>query len=186
MKNSILLRCISATLNGQLKLTQSGTRVKSLNVPTAVPLEQELDIRREDLDSIKNATSTVVHWFVDCQYVRQTREFRTQHIFNEPNKTYHIEALIETSFEPIPAKPLPTLKSKLISSWRSEYKVNLPYICHNQSKIQPNPNKVYGHFEMNVTAYGEKSEYFVGFELNSIFAPNFKIIHMFNLHLNQL
>lgn len=153
---------ISATLNGEMKLTQSGHVVRPHNVSTAVALEQRLDIRLGDLDSIKNATSTVTHWFIDCQYVRETKDMKLQHIFNEPNRTHHIDALIEASFEPIPIKPVPTLKSKLISNWRTQHKADLPFICHNRSKITPDPNKVYGHFEANVTVYGTRDIFMHG------------------------
>lgn len=137
-----------------MRLSQDSKNVLASNVSTEVELEQKLDIRQEDLQSIENATNTVVHWFVDCQYVRQTKEFKMQQIFTEPNKTHQIEALIEASFEPL--KPVPTLKSKLISSWREQHKADLPYICHNQSRTVPDPNRVYGYFKTNVTVFGEK------------------------------
>lgn len=109
-------------------LRQNGVKVESTNISTEVPLEHMLDIRREDLDNISNATNIVVHWFVDCHYVRQTKEFKTQHIFTEPNKTHHIEALIEAYFEPTTTKTAPSLKSKLISDWRLQHKPDLPYV----------------------------------------------------------
>lgn len=139
---------------------QNNKDVKASNVTTSVALDQKLHIRREDLESIENATNTVVHWFVDCQYVRQTKEFNAQHIFVEPNKTHLIEALIEATFEPL--KSIPTLKSKLISSWREQHKADLPFICNNQSNTVPDPNKVYGHFKTNVTVFGNEkpSEHF--------------------------
>lgn len=140
-----------------MKLTQSGQDVRPHNVSTAAALEPRLQIRREDLDSIENATSTVTHWFIDCQHVRETKDMKLQHTFNEPNRTHHIEALIEASFEPIPTKPVPTLKSKLVSNWRTKHKADLPYICRNQSKILPDPNKIYGYFETNVTVFGNTS-----------------------------
>lgn len=143
------------TLNGGLKLTQSGQDVRPHNVSTAIALEHQLDIRREDLDSITNASSTITHWFVDCEHVRETTDMKFQHTFNEPNRTHHIEALIEASFEPKPTKPVPTLKSKLISNWRTQHKADLPYICRNRSKISPDSNKIYGHFETNVTVFGK-------------------------------
>lgn len=146
---------LADTLNGDLKLTQSGQDVRPHNVSTAQPLEHQLSIRREDLDSIRNASSTVTHWFVDCEYVRGTKDFKFEHIFNEPNRTHHIEALIEASFEPKPTKPAPTLKSKLISNWRTQHKADLPYVCHNKSKSLPDSNKIYGYFEANVTVFGK-------------------------------
>lgn len=144
------------TLNGEMELTQSGEDVLPRNVSTAVALEPKLNIRAEDLAAIANATNIITHWFVDCQYVRGTKDMKLQHTFTEPNRTHHIEALIEASFEPVPTKPAPTLKSKLVSNWRTQHKADLPYICHNRSKTTPDPSKVYGHFEANVTVFGEK------------------------------
>lgn len=152
---------IPDALNGAIKLTQSGHVVRPHNVSTTVALEQQLEIRHEDLDSIKNATGTVTHWFIDCQHVRETKDMKLQHIFTEPNRTHHIEALIQASFEPIPTKPVPTLKSKLISNWRTQQKANLPYICQNRSKITPDPTKIYGHFETNVTVFGMHIRFFL-------------------------
>lgn len=138
-----------------MRLIQHNKRVQHGNITTEMALDHKLDIRAEDLQSIENATSTMVHWFIDCQYVRQTKELHTQHIFMEPNKTHEIEALIESSFEPMPSKTVPTLRSKLISNWRQQHKADLPYICHNQSHISPDPNKVYGYFRTNVTVFGK-------------------------------
>lgn len=138
-----------------MHLSQDDVVKKSLNISTDIPLEQKLEIRSEDIDSIQNASSVVVHWFVDCHYVRQTKEFHTQHIFSEPNKTHHIEALVEASFDPVAAKSVPTLKSRLISNWRSQHKAELPYVCHNKSQVVPDPSKVYGFFETNITVFGE-------------------------------
>lgn len=141
-----------------MKLIQSDQVVWPHNISTVVAFEPRLDIRREDLDSLENATRTVTHWFIDCQHVRETNDMKMQHIFNEPNRTHHIEALIEASFEPVPTKPVPTLKSKLISNWRTQHKADLPYICHNRSKSAPNPNKIYGYFETNITVFGKSLE----------------------------
>lgn len=138
-----------------MELTQSDQAVRRHNVSTAVALEPRLRIRREDLDSIANATNTVTHWFIDCQHVRETKDMKFQHIFSEPNRTHHIEALIVASFEPLPTKPLPTIKSKLVADWRIQHKADLPYICNNQKNISPNPNKIYGYFETNVTVFGK-------------------------------
>lgn len=140
-----------------MNLIQSGQVVRPHNVSTAVAIEPKLEIRREDLDSIENATSTVTHWFIDCQYVRETKDMKLQHTFTEPNRTHQIEALIEASFEPMPTKPVPTLKSKLISNWRTQHKANLPYICQNRSKTTPDPHKAYGHFVTNVTVFGKST-----------------------------
>lgn len=166
---------LAATLNGVMELTQSGDVVRPHNVSTAVALEPRLQIRREDLDSIENATKTVTHWFIDCQHVRETKEMKLQHIFTEPNRTHHIEALIEASFEPTPAKPVPTLKSKLISNWRTQHKTDLPYICHNRSKIVPDPNKIYGYFETNVTVFGKRQN------IQFSFSFTLKIVHSFQI-----
>lgn len=165
------LNLILAMLNGELKLSQNEKAVKPTSVSTDVLLDQKLEIRSEDLDSIRNATSIAIHWFVDCQYVRETKEFSTQEIFTEPNKTHRIEALVEASFEPIPTKSVPTLTSKLIADWRTQHKAELPYICHNKSKVAADPNKIYGHFTTNITVYGnwfsEKCVY--GFAPSTVF-----------------
>lgn len=149
----------AATLNGEMKLIQSDQVVRPHNVSTVIAFEPRLDIRREDLDSIENATSTVTHWFIDCQHIRETKDMKMQHIFNEPNRTHHIEALIEATFEPVQTKPMPTLKSKLVSNWRTQHKADLPYICHNRSKVTPEPNKIYGYFETNVTVFGMRDSF---------------------------
>ena len=141
-------------LNGELKLLQREKHVKPTNIATNTLLDQRLEIRPEDLASIKNASSTVVHWFIDCEYVRETKELNTQEIFTDPNKTHHIEALIEASFEPLPAKSVPTLTSKLISNWRTQHKADLPFVCNNKSQVATNPNKVYGYFATNISVYG--------------------------------
>lgn len=159
----IVLKIIAAMLNGEIHLSQNGAKIKSTNISTEVPLEYKLEIRKEDFDSIANASSTVVHWFVDCKYFRQTKEFKTQLIFPEPNKTHRIEALAEASFEPATTKTAPTLNSKLISDWRSQHNSNWPYVCNNKSKIIPNPNKIYGYFESSLTAFGKTiSTHFIG------------------------
>lgn len=150
---------ISETLNGEMRLIQNNKRIQHGNITTETTIDQKLDIRPEDLRSIENATSTVVHWFIDCQYVRQTKELQTQHIFMEPNKTHEIEALVESTFESNPLKSVPTLKSKLISNWRQQHKSDLPYICHNQSHISPDPNKVYGYFRTNITVFGKLMDF---------------------------
>lgn len=142
-------------LNGEIKFVQEDNQVKFVNISTETLLDQKLDIRTEDLESLENATNIVVHWFVDCHYVRQTKEFKTQQIFTEPNRTHHIEALVEASFKPIPPKSVPTLTSKLISNWRSQHKADLPYVCNNKSEITPDPDTVYGHFQTNITVFGE-------------------------------
>lgn len=144
-------------LNGALELSQNEMRIISQNITTKTLLNQNIEIRREDLDSIENATNTIVHWFIDCHYIKQTNEFKNQQLFTDPNKIHHIEALIEASFEsnPIKTKTIPTIKSNLITTWRSQHaKIDLPYVCNNKSQIQPNPNKVYGYFEANVTVFG--------------------------------
>lgn len=145
------------TLNGEMGLTQSGQEIQPQNVSTGIALEPNLNIRRDDLVALENATSIVTHWFVDCQHVRDTKDMKFQHIFTEPNRTHRIEALVEAVFEPISTKPAPTLKSKLVSNWRTQHKTDLPYICNNRSKIVPDPAKVYGHFEKNVTVFGKGS-----------------------------
>lgn len=141
-------------LNGELKLLQRDKHMKPTNIATGTLLDQRLEIRPEDLASIKNATSTVVHWFIDCHFVRETKELNTQEIFTEPNKTHRIEALIEASFEPLPTKSVPTLTSKLISNWRTQHKADLPFVCNNKSQVATNPNKIYGYFATNITVYG--------------------------------
>lgn len=142
-----------------MKIAQSDQIVRPHNVSTAVAFETRLNIRRGDLNSIENATSTVTHWFIDCQHVRDTKDMKIQHSFNEPNRTHHIEALIEASFEAVPTKPVPTLKSKLISNWRTQHKGDLPYICHSQSNTTPDPTKIYGYFETNITVFGKNIEF---------------------------
>lgn len=128
--------------------------MKSANISTDELLDIQLDIRPEDLKSIENATSTIVHWFIDCHYVRQTKEFKTQEIFTESNKTHRIEALVEATFDSLPKKNVPSITSKLITNWRTQHKSDLPYVCNNKSKIVPDANKTYGYFQTNVTAYG--------------------------------
>lgn len=142
-------------LNGELKLSQDGNQIRSKNISTEILLDQELMIRPEDMNSLKNATSVVVHWFIDCHYVRQTTELKSQQIFTESNQTHHVEALIEASFDQTPPKTLPTITSKLITNWRSQHKADLPFICQNKSKILADPNKIYGHFETNITIHGK-------------------------------
>lgn len=142
-----------------MKLNQNGNQIKSSNISTEELLDIKLNIRPEDLKSIENATNTVVHWFVDCHYVRQTNEFKTQEIFTEPNKTHHIEALVEASFETAPTKSVPTITSKLITNWRTQHKTKLPYVCHNKSQIAPDAEKIYGFFETNITAFGMRTSF---------------------------
>lgn len=154
-------------LNGELKLSQNEKSVKPTNISTETLLDQRLEIRREDLQTIQNATSIAVHWFVDCHYVRETKEFKTKEIFTEPNKNHRIEALIEASFDPLPTKSVPTLTSKLISNWRTEHKSDLPYVCHNKSKVPADPNKIYGYFATNITVHG--NWIFVIFYFNCFF-----------------
>lgn len=142
-------------LNGELKLSQGEKLIQSTKISTETLLDQKLEIRREDLETIQNATSISVHWFVDCHYVRETKEFKTQEIFTDPNKTHRIEALIEASFDPLPNKTVPTLTSKLISNWRTKHKTELPYVCNNnKSQVLADPSKIYGYFATNITVYG--------------------------------
>lgn len=148
------IQLISALLNGEMKLIQNEHQIKSSNISTQELLDIKLNIRPEDLKSIENATTIIVHWFVDCHYVRRTIEFKTQEIFTEPNKRHHIEALVEASFEPAPIKSVPTITSKLITNWRTQHKSDLPFVCHNKSQIPPNVDKIYGFFETNITVFG--------------------------------
>ncbi|XP_031635135.1 uncharacterized protein LOC116348301 isoform X2 [Contarinia nasturtii] len=144
---------VTSMLNGDLKLVQDGNQIKSMNISTETLLDQRLDIRHEDMHSLENATNIVVHWFVDCHYVRQTNEFKTQQIFTEPNRTHRIEALVEATFKPIPSITVPKLTSKLISNWRSQHKADLPYVCGNKSQTVPDGENIYGHFETNITVF---------------------------------
>lgn len=118
------------------------------NITSNVALELTLDIRPEDFHSNRNATNTVVHWIIDCQYIRQSKALKTQSFFNESIKVHQIEALIESS-------SIPTIDSELISMWRQLHQFDLPFICQNQSHIIPDPNKTYGYFHTNVTVFGE-------------------------------
>lgn len=152
-------------LNGEMKMIHGGSVIKSKNISSELLLDQMLDIRPEDLESIENATSTVVHWFVDCHYVRQTMELKTQQIFTESNRTHHIEALIEASFDSTPTKTVPTITSKLITNWRSQHNADLPYVCHNKSKIPADPNKIYGHFETSISIFGKEYSFSSSFPL---------------------
>lgn len=148
---------ISALLNGEMNLSQNGNGIKAMIISTEDLLDINLNIRPEDLTSIENATSTIVHWFVDCHYVRKTKEFKTQEIFTEPNKTHHIEALVEASFDAAPTKNVPSITSKLITNWRTQHKADLPFVCHNKSQTAPHDDKIYGYFQRNITVFGTSS-----------------------------
>lgn len=140
-------------------LKQSGISRKSMDVSIDEPMEQKLELREADMKSIENATSVIVHWLVDCNHIRQTKDFHTTHLFGESNKVHLIEALVEASFEPLPPKTVPTLKTKLISEWQSAHRNDLPYVCNNRTGTAPDPKKIYGHFKRNITTAGEKLLY---------------------------
>lgn len=134
-------------------LKQNGFDRKSRDIAIDEPMEQRLELRKADLLSIQNATSVIVHWTVDCNHIRQTKEMHTTHLFGEKNRTHLIEALIEASFE-TSSKTIPTLESKLITEWQTAHRNDLPFVCNNRSRIVPDPNKVYGYFHKNITTAG--------------------------------
>lgn len=156
--NLICLLRVSDELNGRMVLKQNSDELSNENVASNESLEQKIVLREADYASISNETSIFVHWFIDCNYVRRSKELNTIHIFSEPNKTHHIEALVEISFEPLvstsTSKTVPTLKSRLISDWQTMHQHNLPYVCFNKSKIQPDAEKIYGYFAQNITVFG--------------------------------
>lgn len=141
-----------------MELKQNSDELSNENIASDEPLEQKIVLREADYASISNETSIFVHWFIDCNYVRRSKELNTIHVFSEPNKTHHIEALVEISFEPpvstSTSKTVPTLKSRLISDWQTTHQHNLPYVCFNKSKIQPDAEKIYGYFAQNITVFG--------------------------------
>lgn len=141
-------------------LEQNGFDRKSRDVAIDEPMEQRLDLRKADLQSIENATSVIVHWMVDCNHIRQTKEMHTSQLFGETNRTHLIEALIEASFESLTSKAIPTLKSKLITEWQTAHRNDLPFVCNNRSGIVPDSNKVYGYFHNNITTAGENNKSF--------------------------
>lgn len=136
-------------------LKQNGFDRKSHDIAIDEPLEQRLELRKSDLLSIQNATSIIVHWMVDCNHIRQTKEMHTSHLFGEKNRTHLIEALIEASFESLPTKSIPTFQSKLITEWQTAHRNDLPFVCHNRSGIVPDSNKVYGYFHKKIITAGE-------------------------------
>lgn len=140
-------------LNGQLQFKQNGARLLDENVARDQPVEQEIVLRDADYASIANA-SVIVHWFVDCNYVQRSKEFRSAHTFGEANRTHFIEALIEVTLEPEPAHTIPAIQSRLISDWQTMHQPKLPFVCHNKSGIVADSDKIYGYFAKNVTVFG--------------------------------
>lgn len=134
---------------------QNGIQRMTRDIAIDEPMEQKLELRHADMASIENATSVIVHWLIDCNHIRQSKELYTTHLFGDSNKTHLIEALVEATFEPLPPKTLPTLKTKLISEWQTAHRNDLPYVCNNRSQITPDPSKVYGHFARNITTAGK-------------------------------
>lgn len=167
---------LTATLNGNMVLKQNGFDRKSHDIAIDEPMEQRLDLRKADLQSIKNATSVIVHWLVDCNHIRQTKEMYTSHLFGETNRTHSIEALIEASFDLLPSKTIPTLKSKLITEWQAAHRNDLPFVCNNRSGIVPDSNKVYGYFHKNITTAGENNNNNKSFEPISVIHINISIL----------
>lgn len=135
-------------------LKQNGIERSTKDVSIDDPMQQMLELRVADMKTIQNATNIIVHWLVDCNHIRQTREIYTTHLFGTSNKTHLIEALVEASFEPPLPKTLPTLKTKLITEWQMAHRNDLPYVCNNRSMVAPDPAKVYGHFARNITTAG--------------------------------
>lgn len=117
-------------------------------------VEQEIVLRDADYASIANASSIIVHWFVDCNYVQRSKEFRSVYTFGQANRTHLIEALIEATLEPESAQSIPAIQSRLISDWQTTHQPSLPFVCHNKSLVAGDPDKIYGYFAKNVTVFG--------------------------------
>lgn len=144
-----------AELNGNMQLKQNGARLLDENVARDQSVEQEVVLRDGDFTSIANASGIIVHWFVDCNYVRRSKELHSAYTFTEANRTHHIEALVEVALDTEPiVQTIPALKSRLISDWQTTHQPRLPFVCHNKSGVAPDDDKIYGHFAKNVTVFG--------------------------------
>lgn len=102
-------------LNGELLLTQNGTKRETEFISSATQLNQTIQIKESDVVKMANATYVTVYWFVDCEYVGQSDQWNSSNFFKKENATHNIEALLIASFDQRP-QPQPTATTTTTTS----------------------------------------------------------------------
>ncbi|GFG31677.1 hypothetical protein Cfor_04834 [Coptotermes formosanus] len=92
---------ITALLNGNMSVTQSGHLREDEFVSSTAEVSHHVDLADMDLAFLaQDATSVLTYWFVDCIYYGQTPGYAFNFNYTQPRKTHDVEALVVASFEP--------------------------------------------------------------------------------------
>ena len=88
-------------LNGKLSIQQHNKTVSSEFVSSTELAKLSVDLRKGDYDYLaKSATNITTFWYIDCQQVNVTSDFKLNYNFNRTNEYYTIQAIIRASFDP--------------------------------------------------------------------------------------
>ncbi|XP_076287837.1 uncharacterized protein LOC143212686 isoform X2 [Lasioglossum baleicum] len=98
---------VTQFINGNIEVIQPNKTVGDEYVSSATEANVTINMRKGDVDYLKNATSVSTYWFIDCVYYDQTTDFKFLYNFTNPDTSHVIEALVVASFEP-PPTVLPT------------------------------------------------------------------------------
>ncbi|XP_076644216.1 uncharacterized protein LOC143354205 isoform X2 [Halictus rubicundus] len=98
---------VTEFINGDIEIIQPNKTVGDEYVSSATEANVTINMRKGDVDYLKNATTVSTYWFIDCTYYDQTTDFNFLYNFTNPDTSHVIEALVVASFEPLPTV-LPT------------------------------------------------------------------------------
>ncbi|CAH0384173.1 unnamed protein product [Bemisia tabaci] len=93
---------ITRQLNGNIDLAQNGTHRQKF-VSTAVAVDHHVELTAPDHNFIKNATSLLTFWFIDCIYYGMTSNLEPFSFnYTKPDTKHHLETITIADFSPLP------------------------------------------------------------------------------------
>ncbi|XP_018577236.1 uncharacterized protein LOC108915612 isoform X1 [Anoplophora glabripennis] len=141
---------ITETLNGKMLLVQKNKTIDKDFVSNTSTVTHEIELKETDWDYIKNATTVLTYWFIDCTYYGITTDMKFLFNYTSPGEEHSLEALVMADFTPPPptttvppstttTKPTTTTTKPTTTTSKPTTTTSKPTSTTTSTTVKPSP-----------------------------------------------